>query len=102
MVGGIDPGATAVEPRLGMRQFAIDHPLRASRRAKGHGVDTGRCGSRQIAEVPCGREETALAWIDIAETDPPIVGIWPTRGGEEGKIKEGASAFPLSRSQPAE
>src|SRR5882724_13354482 len=79
MVGGIDPGATAVEPRLGMCQFAIDHPLRASRRAKGHGVDTRCCGSRQIAEVPCGREESALAWIDITETDPPTIGIWRNR-----------------------
>src|SRR5260370_41608319 len=79
MVDGIDPGATAVEPRLGMGQFAIDHPLRASGRAKGQGVDTGCCGSRQIAEVPCGGEETALAWVDIGGTDSPIIGVWRNR-----------------------
>src|SRR5260370_8484069 len=75
MVGGIDPGVIAVEPRLGMGQFAIDHPLRASGRAKGHGVDTGCCGSRQIAEIPCGGEETTLAWIDLGATHPPIIGV---------------------------
>ncbi len=80
MVARIDAAAAPVEPGLGERHLGIDQAELADRRREGDRVDPAGRHVGDVAELPGGAEQAALARVHAGERDPAVLRIAGRRG----------------------